>query len=398
MRIGLDARFLTHPQPGGYKSYIGNLAPALVQVDDENEYVLYTDRPASAGLLPDARNVRLRPLPGTLPLVGVPLREQFLLPLGMMRDRVDVMHSPFPTAPVATRCPFVLTVYDTIWRSAPPFSRRSPRRLAMWLYTRALPMLVVRRARAVLTISRSAKEEIVHNLGLPEERVHVVYPAAAPLYRALDDVQEQERVRRTFGLDAHFILAIGSADPRKNVPRLIEAYARLGADLRRRHALVIVWTHALLQGRAAALVEELGVQDRVHFLQGVSDEDLARLYRSAALFVFPSLYEGFGLPPLEAMACGTPVVAADNSSIPEAVGDAAVQVDSRDVEALACAMARVLGDGELREELRARGLARARTFSWERCARETLAVYRSVGEGEPPQADGGGVEGCRSRL
>lgn len=383
MRIGLDARFLTHPQPGGYKTYISHLAPALARVDGENEYVLYTDRPAEAHLFAGTENFRLRPLPGTAPLVGVPFREQFLLPLGMARDGVSMMHFPSTTAPLLANCPFVITVHDMIWHSSPPFSRTSPRRMAMWLYTRTLPLLVIRRAGAILTISQAAKEEIVRHLGIEAENVHVVYLAASPLYQAEHDVGDKRRIRRRFGLDAPFILAIGSADPRKNVSRLIKAYTSLGNDLQRRYALAIVWTHSLLQSRAAALVEELGVQDRVHFLQGVSDEDLARLYRSATLFVFPSLYEGFGLPPLEAMACGTPVVAGDNSSIPEAVGDAAVRVDSRDVEALASAMARVLADSELRGELRARGLAHARTFSWDRCARETLDVYRSVGGRAP---------------
>jgi len=173
-------------------------------------------------------------------------------------------------------------------------------------------------------------------------------------------------------------LAIGSADPRKNLNSLVLAYAELPPDLQEQYQLVIVWTHTFLSDEMEQLVYSADLQDRVQFLQGVGDEDLVCLYNAASLFAFPSLYEGFGLPPLEAMACGTPVVAANNSSIPEVVGDAAVLFNAEDVAAMANAIVRVLVDECLQASMIEKGFRRSSSFSWTKCARDTLRVYGKV--------------------
>jgi alpha-1,3-rhamnosyl/mannosyltransferase len=176
-------------------------------------------------------------------------------------------------------------------------------------------------------------------------------------------------------------LALGSADPRKNMPALVRAYAQLPADLRTKTSLAIVCTHQSLEPRLAGLVDSLNTASRVRFLHQVSADSLVALYNEAALFVFPSIQEGFGLPLLEAMACGTPIVAADNSAIPEIAGDAALLVDPMDADAMAGRMRRVLTDAPLRAALVRAGLRRAATFSWERCARETVDAYaRALGQ------------------
>lgn len=175
-----------------------------------------------------------------------------------------------------------------------------------------------------------------------------------------------------------FILAIGSADPRKNIATLLEAYARLPETMRTRHNLVIVWTHPLLAESIANQARACGIGEHVRFLHHVSNDDLIMLYNAASFFVFPSRYEGFGLPILEAMACGAPVIAANNSSIPEVAGDAAILVDAELPAMMAHAMVRLLEDDALRHEMSARSLHRATAFSWQRCARETLAVYQSI--------------------
>jgi alpha-1,3-rhamnosyl/mannosyltransferase len=208
--------------------------------------------------------------------------------------------------------------------------------------------------------------------------VRVTHEAAAPRFRRVADSEARAGVCARFGLTPGFVLAMGSADPRKNVSGLLRAYAALPTPLRERHPLAVVWTHRHL---AAVLEDEaraLGITERLHFLQGVGDDDLVLLYNCAAVFAFPSRYEGFGLPLLEAMACGTPVVAADNSSIPEIVGDAGLLVGADDTDALTQSLSRVLTEDTLREQLTARGEARAAGFSWQRCARETLAVYREA--------------------
>ena len=188
--------------------------------------------------------------------------------------------------------------------------------------------------------------------------------------------QEGREVCRKYILPEHFILAISSADPRKNIKRLIHSYSRLPSAMRDKCGLVIVWTHHLLTAEMSECVTELHLDNQVIFLPQVSDEDLALLYNAASLFVFPSLYEGFGLPLLEAMASGIPVIAADNSSIPEVVGDAAILFDARDVEAMANAIARVLVDNTLRLRLIQKGFEQVASFSWEKCAYLTLSGYQ----------------------
>lgn len=388
MRIGIDARFLTHPQRGGFKTYTQNLVAALAAVDTENEYVLYVDRPvASPTQLVTAPNMALRVVPGTMPLLGMPWREQIGLPAHALKDRIDVLHAPALTAPLGLPCPCVVTIYDTIWLFPDRFSKggaSSRKRALMKRYYQLLPQLAARRAAAIITVSHASGDEIVRHLHVSPERVAVTYLAAAPSFRCMAEDRRRATLRERYGLGPAYILAIGSADPRKNLDTLLRAYAQLPAPIQQRFPLAIVWTHQRLASHLAAHAAALGIEGRLRFLERVSDEDLAQLYSGASAFVFPSLYEGFGLPILEAMSCGAPVVAADNSSIPEIAGDAALLVPAEDPRQMARALLTVLDDPVAREQLVAKGYQRARRFSWARCARETMAVYTAVHLGRTP--------------
>ncbi len=379
MKIGIDARFLTHPQRGGFKTYSENLIAGLAQVDAKNEYILYLDRPPDeTTLLPKRPNFRTCVVAGTAPVFGMPWREQVELARQAARDRVDLIHSPCLTAPLFSTCPLVVTIHDTIWLFPTKFSSGKPtarsRKMMEWYY-RWVPQFAARKANAILTVSEAAKASIVQNLDAAAERVWVTLEAANSNFRPIDDARQLDEVRSKFNLSSAFILAIGSADPRKNLSTLIQAYARLPISQRDAYPLAIVWTHDLLEAELANQIAQLGLQDNLHFLKGVTNNDLVLLYNAAALFVFPSLYEGFGLPVLEAMACGTPVVASNNSSIPEIAGDAALLVGAVDVQGMAEAMTRVLTDESVRRTLKQKGLARAAGFSWEQCASQTIAVY-----------------------
>lgn len=382
MKIGIDARFLTHPQTGGFKTYTRNLITALAKVDSLSEYILYLDRaPDRPVELPASPNFTFRVVPGLVPLIGMPWREQFRLARQVVADRVDLLHSPCLTAPVWLACPSVVTILDMIWyspeRGAARKSIFSKRKLMTWYY-RVVPKQAAQQAAAVITISHASKESIVKQLGLPTGRISVTHLAASQIYRQIRDEKKLASVRQKYNLPLNFIMAIGSADPRKNIRTLVKAYASLPASLRDRFHLAIVWTHPLLAESLAEQVVSLGLNGRVHFLQQVDDNDLILLYNAAALFVFPSRYEGFGLPPLEAMACGTPVVAADNSSIPEIVGDAAVLTDADDATKITGAITQVLTDRTLQIKLIDKGRTQAANFSWEKCARQTVAAYRKV--------------------
>jgi len=382
VRIGIDARFLTHPQPGGFKTYVTSLIAALAQMDTAHEYVLYLDRrPQSGTPLPDRPNFRPVVVSGSLPLIGMPVREQWSLARQAQRDRLDVFHAPCLTAPLWLNCPLVLTIHDMIWKFPRQFSGARPRsvgRALMAEYYRWVPEWAARRAAQIITVSHAARQSLGDHLGVPLERVTVTLEAADPIYQPMEAVAARDQVRTRHGLEGEFLLAIGSADPRKNITTLLQAYAQLPAELRQHYQLVIVWTHPYLTSSVADQVRQLQIEDRVHFLNGVSHTDLAALYSLAAVFAFPSRYEGFGLPLLEAMACGAPVVAAANSSIPEIVGEAAVLVPTDAIGPLAKALERFLRDPDLRAAYQRAGRARAAQFSWTRCARETVAVYAAA--------------------
>jgi glycosyltransferase involved in cell wall biosynthesis len=244
MKIGIDARFLTHPQAGGFKTYTQNLIAALAEVDAENEYVLYLDRtPEPQDRLPSGPNFTTRVVPGSVPLVGMPWREQIGLSRQAALDRLDLLHSPSLTAPLRLACPLVVTIHDMIWYFPDRFSNghatAGKRKLMQWYY-RVVPKMAAQRAAAVITVSQAAKESIVQSLGLTPDRVFVTHEAAASIYKRLDNPEQTEPIKQKYSLASDFILAIGSADPRKNIDTLVQAYASLPEFLKERYQLAIV--------------------------------------------------------------------------------------------------------------------------------------------------------------
>ncbi len=383
MKIGIDARFLTHPQHGGFKTYTECLVEALRRVDRENEYVLYVDRPSAVSCeAPEDRGFTLRSVGRAVSALGMPWREQVLLPLWARRDRLDLFHSPCLSAPLCLPCQLVLTVHDMIWHrsnaSVEPAALGVRQRM-LHEYYRQVTSRAVRRAAAVLTVSEASKSEIVTLLGVSANRVFVTYEAVRPGFAAAHEGWQADAIRRKYDLPGEFVMAIGAADPRKNTAALVDAYRLLPPGLREKYPLLVMWTHPSLAEDLRRRVERHGLNGQVRFRRlTASNEEMALLYKSASVFAFPSRSEGFGLPPLEAMACGVPVVAARNSSMPEVLGDAAWYVDAEDPGAIAAGMARVLTDASTRAALRESGLRRAALFSWDCCARETLSVYRMV--------------------
>jgi glycosyltransferase involved in cell wall biosynthesis len=381
MKIGIDARFLTHPQKGGFKTYTENLVAALACVDHNNEYVLYVDRtPDPNTKLPQQPNFSYKILK-QLPGIGMPWREQVGLSLQTTRDHIDLLHSPCLTAPLAHGCPLVMTIHDMIWLFPQQYSRSGKSSLQWKLmerYQLTVPRLASRRAAAIITVSQLSRDDIVRHLDVDPNVVYVTHEAVSSSFQPVDDRKQAQAVRMKYGLESKFILAIGSSDPRKNITTLVNAYAILPEDLRAEYHLAIVWTAPVLATSISKIIQDLGISQFVRFLFQVSNADLAFLYNEASLFVFPSLYEGFGLPILEAMACGTPVIASNNSSIPEISGDAALLVEAGDAQGISGAMLHVLTDDKLASEMAQKGLKRNAAFSWEKCARETLSVYRKV--------------------
>ncbi len=381
MRIGLDARFLTNPQHGGFKSYTTNLILALADIDTTNEYILYVDRTPSRELLADHPNFSMHAVRSWPPLVGMPIREQVSLPLHARHDRLDVMHFMCNTAPVFLPPRSIITLHDSIQVDA-LHTLIATKRLPMnksnlvQSYSSIAILLSARRTDMIITGSEYERRNLSQRLSLPPNKIRVIPLAPSPQFIQSQSASLHCIHNRYANSHDQIVVGVGY-EPRKNIPVLIKAFA-ICARTRHNARLVIVASHEASRQAFMQLTAKLGISERVDIRGGISSTALAELYRSAKVFVFPSEREGFGLPPLEAMACGTPVIAARSSSLPEVLGDAAIFVESRSVAELAVALGQVLDDAELRQDLAVRGVRHVQQYCWRRTARETLAVYEEV--------------------
>jgi glycosyltransferase involved in cell wall biosynthesis len=367
LRVGL-VHYGLDRQTGGIGRYTVELATALAQQGVAVQPLWAGQRPAGAPGIS---------LPGAYLLPGLLTVGQAGIALYARRLGLDLVHDPTGAmALLLARAPRVLTIHDAIPYVYPQTSTRLD-----WLIYRVWLPLAVRAASAVITDSAHSREDILTHLPVAPERVAVVPLAADRRFRPLP-LAQVEPVLRHYGLQRPYILYVGALESRKNLPRLLEAYALLRA-WSPRWRLMIVGAAKWKFSPIFDAVQRLGLEGHVDFTGYVADEHLPALYAGADLFAFPSLYEGFGLPVLEAMACGAPVVTSNTSSLPEVAGDAALLVDPTDVRQIAQAMWLVLSQPALAAELRARGLARAAQFTWKRTARETIAVYeRVLGDGK----------------
>jgi len=293
------------------------------------------------------------------------------------RERIDLLHCPYWSNPLWSPWPTVVTVHDVIQFVLPEYAWRKISRVYFGLVSRA-----ARRAEAIITVSERSKEDILNLLAVPPERIHVIGNAVDDSFYPVRDAWLLAAVRERYGIGSRFILYFGGFDLRKNVPRLIEAYARLPDHLRREYQLVIAGRyqhlgHPLFPDPRET-VQRLGLEGNVIFTGQIREHDKAPLYSAATVFAFPSLYEGFGIPVLESMACGTPVVTSNRSALPEVAGDAGLLVDPYDTDAICAGLADLLEQQTLRDELARRGLDRARRFTWRQVAEQTVRVYRQV--------------------
>jgi len=297
--------------------------------------------------------------------------EQAVQP-GLLREMgADLAHGPVFVGPLAAPCPFVVTVHDLSFLRYPHFLRPANR-----LYLRAFTRASVHRARRIIAVSAHAAQETVCLLNVPRSKIDVVYHGVDPMFRPLPR-EEVEAFRRRENLPERFVLYVGTLEPRKNLIRLIEAFAHLQPEtLQPETYLILAGARGWYTRNLFVRVEQLGLKDRVLFPGYVPGDRLVYWYNAATVFAYPSLYEGFGMPVVEAQACGTPVLTSDRSALPEAAGEGALLVDPEGVEVIAEGLRRLLSDEPLRAELRRRGLAHAARLTWEKTAAETVAVYR----------------------
>ena len=370
MHIAIDAHSVGAGL-GGNETYATNLIEALADIDSVNRYTLYvTKKEAVERFANRWPNVHLRlTLPHT-PLVRIPLT----LTVELRRRPVDILHVQY-TSPPFTPCPVVNTIHDLSFEHLPEtFKRRSWRQMRLTIRRSA------QSAAHILTDCDFARDDILKTYGIAPERVTAVPLAAAVRFSPVRDERELDRVRNKYGINGKYILTVGSIQPRKNIPRLIRAYSMLCSErnLEPLPKLVVVGKRGWLYEDTLATAESSTVRDRIILTGYVDDKDLPALYSAASCFVYPSYFEGFGIPPLEAMRCGTPTITGDRTCFPEIIGDAGLMVDPFDERAIMRGIARVLTEQTLRDELIEKGLKRANSYDWLKTARQTLDVYESV--------------------
>jgi glycosyltransferase involved in cell wall biosynthesis len=366
MRIGIDARLVYYRQ-AGISQYTLRLLEQLAEIDPNDEFTVLQSRKDRSKLVHQS-NFHPRSI-WTPPHHRL---EQLVLPLEIAPLELHVLHSPDFIPPFRRNCRSVITIHDLNFLLYPHFLTPESAR-----YYGQIDQ-AVRNCDHIIAVSESTKRDIIRLTGAPEHKITVVYEAAHPIYRPLQGVQLRQSIKDKFGIVDDFILFVSTIEPRKNVPTLLMAYKQLLDNYHAAVSLALGGEKGWLSDEVFALVDKLGLQERVRFLGRVSPEDLLGLYNSAKLLVHPAFYEGFGLPPLEAMACGTPVVVSNTSSLPEVVGDAALLVEPTDVDGLAVAIWRVLSDDTLRKQMVHKGLQRAKRFSWKKAAQETLEIYHRL--------------------
>jgi glycosyltransferase involved in cell wall biosynthesis len=390
LRIILDGR----PTQPGFRAHlgrgIGHYAQKLIEhlppLSPENAFLILRDGKRDFSLQTDHKNLSYADyrFGGWIPTRYEILRNQVVLPRLLSSARADLVHFfCHEDAPLRYKGKMILTVHDLIPLALPHLYH--PRR--NWLYRRKYDLTgaIVRRAGMIIADSESTKKDIIRFYSVAGERIEVVYPGVDTIFRPVENPSLIERVKNKYSIKGDFVFYVGGIDPRKNIRNLLEAFSRLQS--KRFPELYLVIGGDLESQREypdlIAQIEKLRLTDKVKLVGYVSGEDLVLMYNAARLFIFPSLYEGFGLPPLEAMACGTPVVTSNVSSLPEVTGDAAILIDPANPDEIGVSMERVVSDENSASSLREKGLHRAGLFGWEKTAKKTLEVYRRLWESGP---------------
>ncbi len=372
MHIAIDAHSVG-ADLGGNESYAVNLIEALAEIDQTNHYTLYVTKRAAIERF-DNRwpNFKVKQTLPHTPLVRIPLT----LSRELRRHPVDLLHVQY-TAPPFAPCPVVTTIHDLAFEHLPEtFNRRS------WMQMRLTVRMTARRAAHIITVSEYSRGDISATYGIAPRRITVTPEAASAKFFPVTNETELKRIRESYGIQEHYILSLCSIQPRKNLVRLIEAYSCLRGVRSevKLPQLVLAGKRGWLDSETFRAAERSAFGSEIVFTGYVPERDLAGLYSGAICFVYPSYFEGFGLPVVEAMQCGVPVIAGNRTSLPEVVGEAGLLFDPFDTQALVRALTRVIDDSEYRAVLRSKGLERAKQFNWKTTARLTLGVYERAAQ------------------
>ena len=374
-KVGIDARFITRRPRRGIGNYSLNLVNELVRLDSSIDFILYIDEPDIEGLLPHLPNVQIRQL---WPSV-YPLWENIALPIAANQDKLDLLHCLGNTGPflMPPSVQLVLSIMDVMFLQTGEFVPTPTTRYQAWgrLYRAFSVPFVSRQANKIITISDFSRKDITHLIsGVALDKMCVTHLSCDPIFLDSDVATDNKIISEA--LINPYILCLGAEDPRKNTLRFVQAYLNLLKNGKTSENLIVSGYSNWEKSASFEAVRAVGAEHKVKFLEFVTIEDLSLLYHKATVFAYPSLYEGFGIPILEAFSSGCPVMASNVTSIPEVGGDAALYFDPLSVSAMEAALLRLIRNPELRQEFIARGYERARKFTWAETARKTMAVYR----------------------
>jgi glycosyltransferase involved in cell wall biosynthesis len=368
IRVGISAEFI-NMKSGGPESYIVNLIKALMKID-QNEYNLYVVNDSVFGDRQIPHNFNICSLRFYNPW----LRNALIMPLELFRRPIDILHIQNVVPPLY-RGKLVATIHDISFEIYPETFPK-----AMRLRLSLLVKLTARRADVVITGSENTKKDLISLYGVPPENIEVTPYSHSDIYRQISDGEKIESIKTRYGLNERYVLYTGTLQPRKNVVGLIRAWNILRGNYHVKCKLVIVGKQGWLYTDIMRLMEESDYTKDIIYLGYLPDKVLPYIFNAAELYVYPSFYEGFGLTVLEAMACGVPVIAANNSSLPEVLGDAGILVDPHSDQEIAKAMFKVFNDQDLKTDMIKKGIERSKMFSWEHTAKRTLAVYNKIFE------------------
>lgn len=363
MRIGIDARMIDNT---GIGRYLRNLLLHLARLDTRNIYIVFVN--ADNSRVVQQENIQFVPLQIPVPLYS--LREQWWLPWEIRKWPLDVIHYPNFDIPLLPIYPSIVTIHDLIYYLYPD---QCPSTIAHY-YARFMLHQATRKARLLITDSEYSKQDLIMHFQVPAEKIKVILPAAEQRYCPSESPELPPEIASRYGIIKPYLLYVGKHHPYKNIKTLVHAF-NVHQEVYEEYQLVIAGKKD--PRREDLYQEAASVQagDSIVFTDFVMEADLFELYQHARLFVFPSLYEGFGLPPLEAMACGVPVITSNAASLSEVVGDAAIQVEPLDVQGMADAMRAVLSNKSLWQDLKQKGLQRIQLFSWDTAAQQLLEIY-----------------------
>lgn len=375
MRIGIDCYWLSLRR--GIGNYTYNLLHALSQVATNHSFVLYVNDPKVLSAVPIDPRFTVKVVGKKLPY---PVWEQLSLPLEAMRDRLDILHCLANTAPLflPRHLKLILTIHDVMYLlptsvlpQSPSFYQRVGR-----LYYRLLAPQAAKRAICIMTVSKYSMRDIVDKLHVPNEKIQVIYESGNVQCRRLADSSPVTEVKQRYSIEGQFIFVLGALDPRKNTVGVLRSFAHLKKLTTLPIRLVVAGLTPVAKNKFHTVISKMNLDDWVVLLGFIPEHELVALYNGAAVFVYPSLYEGFGMPVLEAMACGTPVITSSAGSIPEVAGVAALFVDPKNPEEIAHAILQIITDAELRNRMIEQGLEQAKRFSWANTAQQVLEIYR----------------------